>query len=87
MRFETRRQVMDKVIDWLNYYNQRRLHSALNYISPMKFEQNWFMAQLKKPHNKPVKMYELPGHCHPNKNGEITEPPLFLNYYINFYFI
>jgi len=48
MRFETRRQAMDEVIDWLNYYNHRRLHSTLNYISPMKFEQNWFVAQLKK---------------------------------------
>ncbi|MDE2388326.1 MAG: IS3 family transposase [Betaproteobacteria bacterium] len=48
MWFETRRQPMDEVIDWLNYYNHRRLHSALNYISPMKFEQNWFVAQLKK---------------------------------------
>ena len=48
MRFETRRQAMDEVIDWLNYYNRRRLHSTLGYISPMKFEQNWFMAQVKK---------------------------------------
>ena len=48
MRFETRRQVMDEVIDWLTYYNHRRLHSTLDYISPMQFEQNWFAAQLKK---------------------------------------
>ena len=48
MRFGTRHQAMDEVIDWLNYYNHRRLHSTLNYISPMKFEQNWLVAQLKK---------------------------------------
>lgn len=47
MRFETRRQAMDEVIDWLMYYNHRRLHSTLGYISPMQFEQNWFEAQLK----------------------------------------
>src|SRR3989338_691932 len=29
------------------YYNHKKLHSALGYISPMKFEQNWFAAQLK----------------------------------------
>jgi len=48
MRFETQRQAMDEVIDWLTYYNHRRLHSTLNYISPMQFEKNWFAAQLKK---------------------------------------
>ena len=48
MRFETRRQAMDEVIDWLTYYNHRRLHSTLGYISPMHFEKNWFAAQLKK---------------------------------------
>ncbi len=48
MRFETRRQAMDEVIDWLTYYNHKRLHSTLDYTSPMQFEQNWFAAQLKK---------------------------------------
>ena len=48
MRFETQRQAMDEVIDWLTYYNHRRLHSTLDYISPMQFEKNWFAAQLKK---------------------------------------
>ena len=48
MRFETRRQAMDEVIDWLTFYNHRRLHSTLGYVSPMQFEKNWFAAQLKK---------------------------------------
>ena len=47
MRFETRRQAMDEVIDWLMFYNHKRLHSTLGYISPMRFEQNWLAAQLK----------------------------------------
>jgi len=48
MRFETRRQAMDEVIDWLTYYNHRRRHSTLGYISPMQYEQNWFAAQMKE---------------------------------------
>jgi transposase InsO family protein len=37
-RFETRRQAKDEVIDWLRFYNSRRLHSTLGYLSPMAFE-------------------------------------------------
>jgi len=44
-RFETRRQAMDEVIDWLAFYNHRRLHLTLGYVSPMKFEENWLAAQ------------------------------------------
>jgi transposase InsO family protein len=39
---------MDEVIDWLTFYNHRRLHSSLGYLSPMQFEQRWLAAQ----HNK-----------------------------------
>ena len=46
-KFETRRQAMDEVIDWLTFYNHRRLHSTLGYISPMQFEKNWLAEQLK----------------------------------------
>src|SRR5208283_426972 len=38
MRFATRRQAKDEVIDWLRFYNYRRLHSTLGYLSPMAFE-------------------------------------------------
>jgi transposase InsO family protein len=39
---------MDEVIDWLTFYNLRRLHSTLGYISPMKFEENWHAGHDKK---------------------------------------
>ncbi len=38
MRFVTRRHAKDEVIDWLRFYNCRRLHSTLGYLSPMDFE-------------------------------------------------
>ncbi len=39
--FESIRQAKDETIAWLLWYNQTRLHSTLNYVSPIKFEQNW----------------------------------------------
>ena len=44
-RFATRREAMDEVMDWLNFYNHKRLHSTLGYVSPMTFEQRWIAAQ------------------------------------------
>jgi len=38
---ETRRQAKDEVIDWLLFYNRRRMHSTLGYVSPMDFEEIW----------------------------------------------
>ena len=47
-RFVTRRQAKDEVIAWLLWYNQTRLHSTLNYVSPVRFEQDWLAAQTKQ---------------------------------------
>lgn len=47
-RFATRREAMDEVIDWLTFYNHRRLHSTLGYVSPMQFEKSWDAAQQLK---------------------------------------
>ena len=44
-RVATRRQAMDEVIDWLNFYNHKKLHSTLGYVSPVTFEQRWTAAQ------------------------------------------
>jgi len=44
-RFATKRAAMDEVIDWLTFYNHKRLHSTLGYVSPMTFEQRWIAAQ------------------------------------------
>lgn len=46
-KFATRRQAMDEVIAWLTFYNHRRLHSSLGYVSPMQFEKSWHAAQRK----------------------------------------
>ena len=43
--FPTRREAMDEIIDWLGFYNSSRLHSTLDYVSPMTFEKNWIATQ------------------------------------------
>jgi putative transposase len=39
--FDTIRKAKDETIAWLLWYNRTRLHSTLNYVSPIKFEQDW----------------------------------------------
>ena len=43
-RFETRRQIMDEVMNWFAFYNFKRLHSTLGYVSPMEYERQWYAA-------------------------------------------
>ena len=40
-------QAKDETIAWLLWYNQTRMHSTLNYVSPMQFEQDWMDATTK----------------------------------------
>ena len=47
MRFEKHRRAKDEIIDWLVWYNSRRLHSTLGYMSPMQYEQRWLAGQPK----------------------------------------
>jgi transposase InsO family protein len=46
-RFRTIREAKDEVIAWLLWYNRTRMHSTLNYVSPMQFEQDWMDATVK----------------------------------------
>ena len=45
--FKTIRQAKDETIAWLLWYNRTRMHSTLNYVSPMQFEQDWTEAAAK----------------------------------------
>jgi putative transposase len=47
-RFATREQARQAIMNWMAFYNYRRLHSSLGYLSPMKYEQRWYEAQHKK---------------------------------------
>lgn len=43
-KFVTYRQAIEEVIDWLTFYNYRRLHVTLGYGSPIQFEKSWVAA-------------------------------------------
>ncbi len=47
-KFKTRREAKDETIAWLLWYNGTRLHSTLDYVSPVQFEQNWLANQPKQ---------------------------------------
>src|SRR5450631_2528285 len=40
-QFQTIREAKDETIAWLLWYNRTRMHSTLDYVSPMQFEQDW----------------------------------------------
>jgi Integrase core domain len=44
-KFATTQEGIDAVLDWIHFYNSERLHSTLDYVSPMHFEASWHAAQ------------------------------------------
>jgi putative transposase len=48
VKFATHQQAISEVMDWLHFYNQKRLHSTLGYVSPMQFEATWHAGQSKR---------------------------------------
>ena len=47
-RFASREQATQVVMNWMAFYNYRRRHSSLDYLSPMQYEQRWYEVQRKK---------------------------------------
>ncbi len=48
-------------MDWMAFYDHRRLHSSPGYPGPVQFEQRWYVAQRKKPRKSWVKNYTEQG--------------------------
>ena len=47
MRLTTRRRAKDEIMDWLMFYNGKRLHSTLGYMSSMAFERKRLAEERK----------------------------------------
>ena len=47
MRLATRRRAKDEIMDWLTFYNGKRLHSTPGYMSPMAFEKKRLAEERK----------------------------------------
>ena len=47
MRLPSRRRAKDEVLDWLTFYNSKRLHSTRGYMSPMAFEKKRLAEERK----------------------------------------
>ena len=47
-QFKTREEAMDSIFEYIEvFYNKKRSHSSLGYISPQEFETNWNFRVLR----------------------------------------
>ncbi len=45
-RYETREQAKQSIFEYIEvFYNRQRLHSTLDYLSPLAFEKKWYQQQ------------------------------------------
>lgn len=48
MRFESKEEVIKAVVNYINFYNTKRLHSYNNYLSPLEAEMRWWISEHEK---------------------------------------
>jgi transposase InsO family protein len=48
-QIQTRQQAQALILEYIQYYNTKRLHSSLGYETPAQFEKNWHAKQHGSP--------------------------------------
>ncbi|MEV0692914.1 integrase core domain-containing protein [Streptomyces sp. NPDC050388] len=44
-------QVERAIFQWVTWYNEERLHSALGYVPPAEYERDWWRQREASPHS------------------------------------
>ena len=70
-RFKTQAEARIAVFEFIEgFYNPRRRHSSLGYLSPIKFESQFVETSLDPAHTS------MPSCSRPSRSGlEISQPP------------
>lgn len=75
--FITRPHAKDETLAWLLWYNRSWLHSTLNYVSLMQFEQHWLAGQAKRASSQPRLLdTQFEGKIRPGLSGIATRAGL-----------
>lgn len=45
--YESMTEAEQSINDWIHKYNNDRIHSSLNYLTPMEFREKWFREQAR----------------------------------------
>src|SRR5215203_1232604 len=66
-RRATRAEARRAVIRWIEgWFNSRRLHSSLNYRTPIETETNWYRRQTRQEHTTSDRTHETTIVADPN---------------------
>lgn len=58
---------------WVGWYNQQRLHSALNFVPPAEFEATWRKSTINGALRSTESVESVPGRCSTPSNSAMLE--------------